>query len=522
MLKKSAFFSLLLCSVISFISTGYSQEITDSNQSQSFKTDSFIVAPDNSVRLGIDKFGFTELYINGSWNRLKEDLLISDRSNQYRVLDFGFGTYTDLQNGKMRLSYDFKTSSNSVAFYSKYKSLNVSRTITLLSNGKIEQHISLSNTTDKNISLDTEGLAFSMSSLVDIARIANNNNNILEYKYFNGKKIEKARSHGGSFFSGSQPMDFIKGAEWLTIADNFFMFLVFPNTTNTVTIYNGLEFGKNPRMSLGTQVLATNIQAHKALDLNMNYYIGPRFEKTVVAEYPQLKKLFAWPAAFNWLLKPIENGTYWILNSLELLTGSPGLTLILIALLVKLLLLPLSIKSAISMKKMRMLQPKLNKLQEKWGYDPQLLQQKTMELYRQEKANPLGGCLPLLLQIPVFFALFRVLSRSVQLRGASFLWIHDLTMADSLFMIGTFSFNLLPIIMTALQLVSVFLQQGRVGDSQNDMQKQMQTQSYLMPLIFLFLFWNMPSGLVLYWTVQNVFSIVEQEFINLDARLGKQ
>ncbi len=174
------------------------------------------------------------------------------------------------------------------------------------------------------------------------------------------------------------------------------------------------------------------------------------------------------------------------------------------------------------MKKMRLLQPKLNKLQEKFGHDQQQLQIKTMELYKAEKVNPLGGCLPLLFQIPVFFALFRVLSRSVELRGAGFLWIKDLTMPDTLFTVGGFQFHLLPIIMTLLQLVSVYLQQGRMKGSNNSMQKQMQTQSYFMPLIFLFLFWSMPSGLVLYWTVQNIFSIIEQEVINLDRHIGNK
>ncbi|MGL4563043.1 MAG: YidC/Oxa1 family insertase periplasmic-domain containing protein [Brevinema sp.] len=481
-----------------------------------------IAAPDNSVVLSADRYGVTKLAINGSWNRFKENLVISDRANTFRFFDFGFGTYTDLINTTNKLSYSINAVSNQIILKTSRPSLNLTRTILLLSNGSIVQTISLSNTSAQDLVLDNQGLAFTMASLADIANINQNNNNILEYKYFDGKKLKKAKISSGSFFGGPQPMDFIKSAEWISVADNFFLFIVQPNILDTVTIYHGLEFGKSAKINIGTQVLATNIAPNQSLDVQMNYYIGPRSEKIAVASNPEFKKLFAWPVVFNWILKPIESGTNWILTSLNSLIGSPGITLILIAILVKLLLLPLSIKSAISMKKMRMLQPKLNKLQEKFGYDPQLLQQKTLELYKSEKANPLGGCLPLLLQIPVFFALFRVLSRSVDLRGAQFLWIKDLTMPDSLFMIGSFSFNLLPVLMTLLQLVSVFLQQGRVGDSQNNMQKQMQIQSYFMPVIFLFLFWNMPSGLVVYWTVQNIFSIIEQEAINLDSRFGKK
>ncbi|MGL4387969.1 MAG: YidC/Oxa1 family membrane protein insertase [Brevinema sp.] len=479
-------------------------------------------APDNSVMLSLDKYGVTELSINGSWNRLKDNLIISDRDQKLRFFDFGFGTYTSLLNSTNKLTYNINILSNQVEFSSTLKSLVIKRTIFLLSNGTVVQDISLSNTTSQNIVLNEEGLAFTMSSLADIVNISKNNNNILEYKYFDGKKLQKAKLSGGSFFGGPTPMDFVKSAEWTSVADNFFLFTIQPSILDTMTIYHGLEFGSSAKVNIATQVLATNIEAFKTLNIQLNYYIGPRSEKIAVASNPEFKKLFAWPIIFNWILKPIESGTNWILSSLNELFGNAGITLILIAILVKLLLLPLSIKSAISMKKMRNLQPKLNKLQEKFGHDPQLLQQKTLELYKTEKANPLGGCLPLLLQIPVFFALFRVLSRSVDLRGANFLWIKDLTMPDSLFIIGSFGFNLLPIIMTLLQLLTVFLQQGRMGVSNNDMQKQMQMQSYFMPVIFLFLFWNMPSGLVLYWTVQNIFSIFEQEVINLDARLGKK
>ncbi|MGL4394131.1 MAG: YidC/Oxa1 family insertase periplasmic-domain containing protein [Brevinema sp.] len=481
-----------------------------------------VSAPDNSVNLILDRLGVTELSINGSWNRLNENLTISDREGQLKVFDFGFGTYTSLLENKNRLSYNVKTSGNQVELSTVARGLAITRTITLLSNGNVTQHITLSNTSAQTITLDEDGLAFTMSSLADIASISKNNNNILEYKYFNGKKLQKAKISAGGFMSGPQAMDFVASPVWASVADNFFLFIVEPSVTNTMTIYHGLEFSKSSKVNIATQVLATNIAPREVLEVHMNYYVGPRSEAMAVGANKEYKKLFAWPALFNWILKPIEKGTNALLTGLNRMTGSAGLTLILIAILVKLLLLPLSVRSAISMKKMRILQPKLNKLQEKFGHDPQLLQQKTLELYRTEKANPLGGCLPLLLQIPVFFALFRVLSRSVDLRGANFLWINDLTMPDTLFTVGNFAFHLLPIIMTLLQLLTVFLQQGRMGASQNDMQKQMQVQSYFMPLIFLFLFWGMPAGLVLYWTVQNIFSIFEQEAINLDTRLGNK
>ena len=146
------------------------------------------------------------------------------------------------------------------------------------------------------------------------------------------------------------------------------------------------------------------------------------------------------------------------------------------------------------------------------------------ELYKKEGVNPLGGCLPILFQIPVFFALFRVLSTSVELRSASFLWIKDLTQPDTLFklanlpFVGNFSFNLLPILMTAIQIIQMRLQAMKTPAA-GALGAQSAMNTYLLPVIFLFLFWGMPSGLVLYWTVQSIYTIFEQEFINLDKHV---
>ena len=513
-------FSLLLMLISGQV---FTQEVTYSKAGNA--KEYLVSSPDNSLKLSISSLGgrTSKIDINGSWNRISNDITMQDRSNQLTALDFVLGTYTELTTNSNRPVYQVSQKENTLVLSADAmigtQKVNIQRTLVLLDNGKIKEQLVLSNPSSTNLKLDFEGIAFTFSSLFDISRATTNNSNIPEYKYFNGEKLDKAKINGSSWFGAPSPSAFLSDVQWATVADNFFLAIVHPQFSNTVVVYQGLEFGPKSRVNVGVQVLATNIAPKQSLTYDLDYYVGPRHEKIVGATY---KKLFAWPIVFNWILKPIENGTIWMMTTLVEKTGSAGLTLILIAILVKLLLMPLSIKSAISMKKMKDLQPKLNKLQEKWGHDPQALQMKTMELYKSEKANPLGGCLPLLLQIPVFFALFRVLSRSVELRGAGFLWISDLTTPDSLFMIGTFSFNLLPLIMTALQLVTVVRQQGRMGTAQNDMQKQMQTQSYFMPVIFLFLFWNMPSGLVLYWTIQNIFSIMEQEVINSNKGTTKK
>ncbi|MCK4777654.1 MAG: membrane protein insertase YidC, partial [Actinomycetia bacterium] len=184
--------------------------------------------------------------------------------------------------------------------------------------------------------------------------------------------------------------------------------------------------------------------------------------------------------------------------------------------IIKLFLLPFSMKSSKSMGKMQELQPQIAAIKEKYKDDSQVMNAKVMELYKKHGANPMGGCLPLIFQLPVFFALYNVLNDSIGLRYSSFLWIKDLsapdtvaTMPFSLPFLGS-SLNILPIIMVIVQ----FLQQ-KLNKNVDPNQKMMM---YLMPLIFIGIFWNMPSGLVLYWTVQNIFSILEQEYHKLKRK----
>ncbi len=216
----------------------------------------------------------------------------------------------------------------------------------------------------------------------------------------------------------------------------------------------------------------------------------------------------------------MEFGLYKLAHIIASIVKNWGITIIILALVIKLILSPLSIQAAVSIKKSNLLQPKLKRLQEKYKDDPNTLNQKVAELYRQEKVNPLGGCLPLLLQFPVFFVLYRVLSTSVELKGASFLWIKDLTMPDTLFKVTlpffAFNFNLLPIVMTVVQIFQMRIQSLR---NPGVAKEQQFINNYLLPIFFLFIFWSMPSGLVLYWTVQNLFSIVEQEIINMDKKV---
>jgi YidC/Oxa1 family membrane protein insertase len=169
------------------------------------------------------------------------------------------------------------------------------------------------------------------------------------------------------------------------------------------------------------------------------------------------------------------------------------------------------------MKQMQELQPKIEVLRKTYKDNPQRLNKEIMELYRRHKINPLGGCLPVLLQIPVFFALYQVLIRSVALKGAKFFWIQDLSLPDKIISLpGTYplignSINILPILMS----ISMFFQQKLSSATQmSSSSEQQKMMLILFPIIFVFIFYNMPAGLVLYWLVNNILMLVQQVRMN--------
>jgi YidC/Oxa1 family membrane protein insertase len=240
--------------------------------------------------------------------------------------------------------------------------------------------------------------------------------------------------------------------------------------------------------------------------------------------------LYAGPKAYNVLQtlpRALGRGTYYLellnlgkfaflakpillygLKGLYRFTHSYGWAIIIVTIIIKLLTWPLQTKSYVSMQRMQKIQPELKALQEKYKGDPRQLQQEQMLLYRKHGVNPMGGCLPIVLQIPIFFALYSALNNAVELWGASFWYIKDLTMPDtvahlpfSIPFLGD-AVNPMPLVMTAATIIQQVLT-PHTGDKT---QKQMM---YLMPVVFLGIFYNMPSGLVLYWLVNQLLSAVQ-------------
>ena len=187
-----------------------------------------------------------------------------------------------------------------------------------------------------------------------------------------------------------------------------------------------------------------------------------------------------------------------LLNTTDKYVGNFGVSIIIVTILIKIMLLPLTLKQDKSMKEMKKLQPELEKIKEKYANDKQMLNIKTMELYKEHKVNPLGGCLPLLLQLPILFALFGVLRSGIIPADSSFLWL-KLTDKDP--------YYILPILNGAVS----FFQQKLMGSA--DSNPQMKNMMYIFPIMMIYISYRMPSGLQLYWLTSSILAVVQQYFI---------
>jgi YidC/Oxa1 family membrane protein insertase len=233
--------------------------------------------------------------------------------------------------------------------------------------------------------------------------------------------------------------------------------------------------------------------ASKVVDATL--FAGPQEEKRLEALAPglELVKDYGW---FTVLAKPL----FWVLDQLHKLLGNWGWSIVALVVLLKMAFYWLNASAYRSMGKMKALAPRITDMRERYKDKPQLMQQEMMRIYREEKVNPLGGCLPILAQMPFFIALYWVLLSSVEMRNAPWIgWIHDLAAPDPWFV--------LPLLMTASSLFQVWLQPAPADPMQAKMM-------WMMPLIFGVMFFFFPAGLVLYWLTNNILSIAQQWWIN--------
>lgn len=270
----------------------------------------------------------------------------------------------------------------------------------------------------------------------------------------------------------------IETIDWVACQDKYFVFAVKPKMRFSSFLVSKEEaLASFPRYVLKEGEQQTN---------KIEVYAGPR-------DYKTLKRCEIDALSGLWFLAKFF---LFVLVFIERLVKNYGLAIILLTLFIKIILHPLTRKNFKMMKKMRAMKPHIDKLKEKYKDDHKTIQEETIKLYKEYNVNPFGGCLPILLQMPVFFALYAVMDKAIELRGAPFiLWIKDLSLKDPYF--------ILPVLMG----ITMLIQQKMAPSSSQE--AMMDKTMLIMPLVMTFVFLNFPSGLVLYWLVQNMLTIIE-------------
>ncbi|HAT7747373.1 TPA: membrane protein insertase YidC [Legionella pneumophila] len=278
---------------------------------------------------------------------------------------------------------------------------------------------------------------------------------------------------------------------WIAMQQHYFLSAWVPNADSENKFYT-LATDKDYTIGAVSQPITVKPKEDKIVGSKL--YIGPEITSVLKGISPSLDLTVDY--GILWFLSSL---LFSLMKAIYTVVGNWGWSIVLVTVLIKLAFYRLSATSYKSMASMRKLQPKLQALRERYGDDKAKISQATMELYKQEKVNPLGGCLPILIQIPVFIALYWVLLESVELRQAPFIfWINDLASADP--------YHVLPLIMGATMLI-----QQKLNPAPAD-PMQAKVMMFL-PILFTGLFWNFPSGLVLYWIVNNTLSILQQWYI---------
>ena len=279
---------------------------------------------------------------------------------------------------------------------------------------------------------------------------------------------------------------------WAAMLQHYFL-AAWAGDADEVNAYNGRRLGDG-NYAVGYIAPELVVPAGERRTVAARLYAGPKIQKQLEEVAPNLYLTVDYGLLW-WLSVPL----FYVLDAINSVVGNWGVAIILLTVTVKILLFPLASAGFRSMARMKKLAPQMSRLKERYGSDRQKLSQEMMALYRKEGANPLGGCLPLLLQMPVFFALYWVLYESVELRQAPFIfWIKDLAALDPWFV--------LPILYGA----SFFAMQLMQPPPPDPMQAKVMKA---MPIIFTVLFMFFPAGLVLYWLVNNVLSLAQQWFI---------
>jgi YidC/Oxa1 family membrane protein insertase len=340
--------------------------------------------------------------------------------------------------------------------------------------------------------------------------------------YYKLEKKNSRKTVSSGNFSSSDSMS------WVGVAGKYFAFLLIPETKNVVSYTETVQETGETISQKNTVFMTRSASSESRTTDVYSFYCGPQLSSTLsiydnakdnifgLSDHALKKALdVSWLSWLETILK-------WALEGFNFITHNYGVSIILLTILVKLLLIPLSKKGTDSTAKMSALQPKMQEIQQKYKDDPEAQNAAVAKLYKEEGINPMGSCLPLLIQFPIFIGLYGLLNKDFSLRGAMFIpgWINDLSIPETIF---TLPFNipflgnkihLLPILYTFSMIFSMKITQSATTSSQGNGKGMMWFMTYGMPILFFFILYNAPSGLLVYWSISNVLSIIQQIYTN--------
>jgi YidC/Oxa1 family membrane protein insertase len=317
---------------------------------------------------------------------------------------------------------------------------------------------------------------------------------------------------GRAGFLSRQPtleQEYAGDVEWAGAYSHYFVSAILPDAPREARAqWRAVTVGERVLVTIEQPPAA--VLPGTALDRDFVAYVGPKEPDLLAAAGNQLERSI--DLGWSWVA-PITRLFTWMLKACHQIIPNYGIAIILLTALVRLATAPLAARQMRSMRRMSEIQPKVKALQEKYADDRQQQSQEMMKLYREAGVNPLGGCLPLLLQFPVLIGLYYALQSSIDLRQAPFgLWIDDLSRPETLFTIPGVNWpvRVLPILMT----ISMVIQQRMTPSSASMDPAQQRTMMVVMPVMFFFMFYGFPSGLVLYWFVSNLLAVAQQMYLN--------
>ncbi|MBN2644534.1 MAG: membrane protein insertase YidC [Desulfuromonadaceae bacterium] len=417
----------------------------------------------------------------------------NNTKDSYQFIDYKTGdclSSFSIENAVANnISYDFEKIDNRIIFKAVFSGLEIVRTYVFNSGSYLIDCF----VTIKNLRTENVDVRFHVDNYNVVPINAENSrfDYIGAISYIDNKLI-----HNESDDLKEKSESFrLDNLSWVGYTNKYFISTLIPVVDNSTPSFDSVA------ISLSDNVLkfsalsgSVNLQDGQSYKASYSMYLGPKDLSFLKSAGYSLDHVIDF-GFFSFLAKPLHV----CLNFFYGFLGNYGVSIILLTVIIKLLFWPLTQKSYVSMRAMQTLQPEMKKLREKYRTDREGLNRSMMELYKEHRVNPLGGCLPMFVQIPVFFALYKVLLETIELRHAPFaFWLTDLSVKDP--------YYITPVVMG----VTMFVQQKMTPSTMDPMQAKMMLA---MPVVFTFLFLNFPSGLVLYWLVNNLLTIFQQYLI---------